>query len=341
MRYEIPAAVLALALLPVAIPASAKTSTPPESVPYDADLFRKNKEVFSLSGEFLYWTIQEGALDYAQKMGHQAPTTSYAIGRVKSASFNMDPGVRCSLSYFNAPKYWEVRGQYTHLMSRGKDRAEKPDADGEYLTGTWPHILEDALVHAHSSIEFKYNLFDLSVDRIFIPNPHLRLRMVAGLGAAWIAQDWKVQYFNATDQQTTIRNRWHYAGGGMKIGLTGDWFWGSDFYLTGLTSIGIYMGSYRNKAKQTASTDTLAYRNSDFSDTRPAFTAQFNIGPSWQKNFTHNRVEVFAGYELSAWFNLQEIRRSTSGTASVCKETWINTGIIALQGLTTRVTLDF
>ena len=311
-----------------------------QPVPYDADLFRKDAEVVSVHSEFLYWTVQEGALDYAQKMNQPAVSPSYAIGKVKSATFDLDPGFRLAVSYFNAPKYWEVWGRYTHLIVRGKDRAEKPSQPSEYLTGTWPQIFT-TLIHAHSAIEFNYNLFDLMIDRMFIPNPHLRLRMMAGMAAAWIQQDWKVHYFDTTLQNTTIRNRWHYVGGGLRMGLMSDWYWGSDVYLTALASIGVFMGSYHNIAKQTVSTQTLPIRNSNFSDARPAFTAQFMVGPCWEKNFAHNRIELFTGYELSAWMNLQEIRRSSSGAPSDAKETWLNNGMIALQGLTTRLTVDF
>jgi hypothetical protein len=299
-------------------------------------------EVVSPHIEFLYWTVQEGSLDYSQRMNQQASGMSYAIGKVQSASFDIDPGIRFGMSYYNAPKYWEVHAQYTHLISRGKDRAEKPSPALEYLTGTWPQVLQSYLIHAHSSIAFNYNLFDLSVDRMFIPNPHLRMRMIAGLGAVWIKQDWKVQFFDTTLQMTTIRNRWHYVGAGARFGISGDWYWGNNIYLTGLTSLGIYMGSYRNRSKQTASITSLPVTNSDFSDTRPAFTAQFLIGPSWQKNYSCYRFEVFTGYELSAWLNLQEIRRSTGSTnASDPKETQINSSVLALQGLTTRLTMDF
>ena len=244
-----------------------------------------------------------------------------------------------------------MRGQYTHLISRGKNRASPPAAAEEYLIGTWPQIVVNPLVHAESAIMFNYNIFDLMIDRLFNPNPHLRLRMLAGLAAAWIHQDWKVHYFDSTGQNSTLRNRWHYTAGGLKIGIMGDWFWGNNFYLTGLSTIGGFMGSYQNIAKQTASIYSFPLRNSIFNDVRPAFAAQFSIGPSWQKNLPHNRIEIFAGYELNALFNLQEVRRSsalgiepgldTTFTTSTANETWLNQGVIALQGLTTRLTVDF
>lgn len=333
------AAILTFALIPFA----ASSSQQKPIVPYDADLYHKDQEVVSTHGEFLYWTVQEGAIDFAQKMNHPAPAElAFGIGKIHSANYEIDPGIRFAVSYFNAPKFWEVRAQYTHLISRGKDRVGQPDlANEEYITGTWPQVLNNPLAHAHSAIEFNYNLFDLTVDRMFIPNPHLRLRMVAGLGAAWIQQDWKIHYFDTTLQQTTIRNRWHYVGAGLRSGLMTDWFWGNDVYLTGSVSMGIYMGSYHNRSKQTASILSNSISDTNFSDTRPAYSAQFLLGPSWQKNFTCYRMEIFAGYELNTWFNLQEIRRSTSNDPSGSKETILAAGSFAVHGLTTRFTFDF
>ncbi len=348
MRFILGTVLSTLAFQPLL---EASECDPPPGSAYDADLFHKDVEVWYVSAEFLYWTVDEGALDYAQKMRQPAwsPTTpSFASGKVQCASFNLDPGFRVATGYFNAPKYWAVQGQYTHLITRGKDRAGKPEAGNEFLTGTWPQITTNPLVHAHSNIFFNYNLAELSIDRIFITNPHLRMKLRAALSMAWMQQDWKVQYFDGTGGNTTIRNRWHYMAGGLRAGLLGDWYWGNHVYLTGGTTAALYMGGYSNDSKQTTSFQpngsddpTLPVRDSRVEDTRPSFAVQVYLGPSYQKCFGCNRVEIFAGYELTGWFNLQEIRRSSSGLPSSAKETWMSTNMLALQGLTTRLTVDF
>lgn len=347
----IKAAVLTLLATESLFSATPSNCAPPLGSPYDADLFHKDVEIVTISPELLYWTVDEGSLDYAQKMTQppwSANTPSYASGKVQSAKFDLAPGFRISIGYFNAPKYWRVQGQYTHLITRGKNRAEKPTASNEYLTGTWPQITSNPLTHAHSNIFFNYNLFDLTIDRIFVPNPHLRMRLGGGISLAWVQQDWKVQYFDATDGNTTIRNRWHYIAGGLKMGLTGDWYWGNNIYISGGGNAGIYIGGYSNLAKQTTTFQPLPtdnpmvpVRDSLLKDTRPSMNLQFYLGPSWQKNFGCNRVELFAGYEINGWLNLQEIRRSTSGSPSVAKETWSSTSVLALQGLSVRFTVDF
>lgn len=310
--------------------------------PHDADLYRRDVPVFSFHGSFLYWRVQEGALDYALKMQHTAPAIdNYAEGKFHKATFNGEPGFRIAASYFRAPHYWELWGQYTRLTARGKNSVGTPTQSGKFLTGTWPQIIDAPLSEAESKIHLNYNVADLVADRYFNPNPHLRVRFIGGGTAAWINQNWIIRYKNATDQISRIQNKWKFLGGGFRIGTMVDWFWEKDIYLTGTATVGTLLGSYHNKVKQTASTIDLPVRNANFSDIRPAFHVQGSFGPSWQKNFCNARLEIYAGYEINTWFNLQEVYRSTSNSADLAKETWLNTGLIALQGLTTRVTLDF
>jgi len=205
--------VLSAALIALPLMAIVKKTEVPEECceepAWDADLFRKDYQVFSGSAEFLYWTVAAGGLDYALKMRHDAwgPSPSYAQGRYEKATYGIDPGFRVGLVYFRAPHYWEMRCQYTRMTSHGKNHASKPKADQQFLTGTWPQITTAPLSGAKSHIHLNYNVFDLMVDRVFFPNPHLRLKVVGGAQAAWMDQDWKVRYTDAVpDPQRSATN---------------------------------------------------------------------------------------------------------------------------------------
>lgn len=316
----------------------------------EPDLFKRYDQVFSGSVEFLYWTIAEGALDYALKMKQNAwgPTAAFAQGNFERGSYNVDPGFRLAVLYFRAPHYWESRWQYTRMTNRGTNHAEKPGASQQFLTGTWPQITSAPLSSATSHLHFNYNVFDWIIDRVFFPNPHLKLRMLGGGVLAWMNQDWKVFYVDAAQGSTSIRNRWDFAGAGLKAGTFFDWYWTGDLYMSAGASFGLLVGSYSNRAKQTtnvrptASDDpAIPVRDATYKDARPVVWGQMLVGPSYQKNFCANRLELFAGFEMNVWFNVQEVYRSTASTASLAKETWINTSLLSLYGLTTRATLDF
>jgi hypothetical protein len=321
-----------------------------EPPPFDADLFKKDEQVFSAHGEFLFWRVQEGSVDYAVRMNQPAwgPDTCYANGNFKSATFNGDPGFRVGFSFYRAPKCWEVRGQYTRLTAQGENSTGKPGATTQYVTGTWPQIFTAPVAKAKSNIHMNYNVVDFWVDRVFHPNPHLRLRLLGGAIVSWIEQNWKVTYNDSGTNQTVINNWWKFVGGGLKTGTIIDWYWGNDVYITADATFGALLGNYQNKSQlrtnfqPTSSYNTsLPLGDSYFTDVRPTCTIQFLFGPSYQKNYTNSRLEFFIGYEIATWMNLQEIFRSTTGSGSATKETLINSSMIALQGLTTRLSMDF
>ncbi|MBS0624905.1 MAG: hypothetical protein JSS32_02505 [Verrucomicrobia bacterium] len=322
----------------------------PEPPPFDADLFRRDEQVISSHVEFLYWTLEEGALDYALKMKTPAWSTvsnSYAQGDFQTASYNFDPGFRLGLSFFRAPRNWEVKWQYTRMTLHGHDNSGPPNASNEYVTGTWPQIVPLPLTGADSNLHFNYNVAEMLIARVFNPNLHLRLRLSGGAIGTWMSQQWIVRYFDPTNS-SRINNKWNYAAGGLKVGTVIDWFWTSDFYITAYGYTGVLMGNYHNHSKQTTTyavnpgdNTSVPIRNAKLSNIRPSFTMQAAFGPSWQKNFTNTRIEVFAGYEVSLWTNLQELYHSTAGGPSATKETWTTTSTLALQGLTCRVSADY
>jgi hypothetical protein len=330
-------------------PSSPCEKQPAGCIPFDADLYKRCTEIYSASAEFLYWQAIGGGLDYALKMKQPAGLSqTAALGKFQSARFNLDPGFRIGLLYFRALHNWEMRWVYTRMTSRGSNSSIKPQAGNEYLTPTWTLLPSNPIEKANSHIHMNYNVFDMSVDRHFTPNWHLRFRYVAGLLMAWMDQDWKVRYTDTSGFATVVRNRWNFIGAGLKTGIMGDWFLTNDFYLTGQALFGALIGQYENRSREMQTlpiapgdNPALPFRNAVFSDVRPAFTAQLAIGPSWQKNYEKSRVEIFAGYEMNLWMNLQNTYHSTYGSPSAFKETWINSSLFGLYGLTTRATVDF
>ena len=337
--------------LPETITYSSDTiAAPKKTVPYDADLYRKNVEVVSAHVEFLYWVAQAGALDYALRMNQSpwGPDKCYAEGDFETGTYHLDPGFRIAGSYYNAPKFWELKAQYTRLTDRGSNSSGRLGSD--YLNGTWPQIfsVRDPVQSARSALHLNYNVATVGIARMFNPNPHLRMRLITDIITAWINQDWRVHYTSAAGYETKIGSRWGFIGSGLTIGTTADWFWGSDVYMTGKVAVSLLLGQYRNHVEQNTNyAPTSSYnisvplRDAHYQDTRAVYAPQFIFGPCWEKNYSSSRWELFAGYELTAWFNLQEVYRSTSGAGTDAKETMLNTGLLALQGLTIRCTVDF
>lgn len=319
---------------------------PPE-LPYDADLFNKDKSVFFVNAEFLYWLVNEGAVDYAIKMDEQAWSSTevgFALGNYHNAHFDWSPGFRINFGHFNAPHYWDVLIQYTYVPSSGSRDVHAPKGSGKYLNGTWAQPAGSAaLMRASCHVDMKYNVLDLLFTRRFHTNEHLRFNVFGGLTSALIFQKMKVFYEDKLGMTSHIDNRWRFQGVGMRLGLKIDWFMGYDIYLTGQVSTALLSGWYKNTAYQVTSINdnSSPIRDSDFHDNRLTYTAQFLVGPSWQKKFKSVRTEVCAGYEFTIWTNLQEIYRSGASLPTGAKETFINNSNVSLQGLTVRLNVDF
>lgn len=318
---------------------------------YDCDLFSKDTKVLFFNLEFLYWTVNEGALDYAIKMKKPAwGTPTDAVGHYKRAEFGWDPGVRFNFGYFNAPHYWDAYLQYTYFFSDGHEKAKAPHESTLFLNGTWPQPNPSGrvpLAHAHSSINLTMHLADLLVTRRFHPNPHLRLRVNGGATVSWIRQNWEINYRDVDGNKSHLHNQWHFMGAGLQFGGIVDWFLGKGgSYLTAGASLAVLGGDYHNVSKQRSNFSdgfdtTLPLRNAHYQDTRLVPHFQVFAGPSWQQSFKKIRTEVFLGYELNIWANLHEVIRTSQNAPTAAKLTTLDTGWIGIQGVTLRWNLDF
>lgn len=343
-------------------PKKCKTAPPPplelddQGCPeIDPDLFRKDKWVIFTNVEFLLWTVNESALDYAIKMKEPSwsPVDTFAVGKYKNATFDWDPGLRLSIGYFNAPHYWDVSAQYTFLHADGENTVHAPDAPDRFLNGTWigPDFnttdTASPLRKAHSKIDLYYNVADGLFSRRFHPNPHFRLSLFGGATAAFIHQIWHVRYTDIENAHSKIKNKWSFAGAGPRLGIALDWFIRQNFYFSGVISNAILSGSYKNRSFQNTdasvpnANNALPFRDTHFKDIRLVYTAQFFAGPSWQKAFKKLRTDLFVGYEFTLWNNLHEIYRSSLAGPTAGKDTFINSSVMSLQGLTVRWNLDF
>lgn len=313
--------------------------------PCEGPLFVIRRQLF-IHAEFLYWSIKEGALDFANRMDETPTTpTTFAMGKYHAAEYDWRPGFRVALSWYNEPKYWEVTGQYTWFHDKGSDHVHKPDDPNLFLNPTWNTINGGIgalpFLEATSNIHVHYNLGDLYIARVFDPNPHLRMRVYGGATISYIKQHWNIRYSDFDNNFDFIKTKWRFFGGGLRLGTTFDWFWCYQFYLTGRVSFAGLIGTYKNDAEQFVQINQLV-RDTHYHDHRFAFHTQFLLGPSWQRPCECWSAEIFVGYEFNIWWNLQEVYRTGVASApQLPKETNLATGLFGLQGLTVRATIGF
>lgn len=333
--------------------ADEKVSQP--KVSYDTDLFRENKKVLFVNAEFLYWTVNESALDYALVMKSPAwGSPTQGVGHYKVIDFGWNPGFRLNFGYFNAPHYWDTFVQYTYFRCKGQEETHAPNAPNRYLNGTWPQpafdpLEEIPLEKARSAVDFSLDLVEGLFTRRFHPNPHLRMRLYGGVSVSWLRQNWNIHYRDTEQNTSHLHNQWRFTGAGIRAGYMVDWFLGKGgFYFTGLVSAAMYAGHYHNVSKQHSSDSNggqfnteLPFRNVHYKDTRLVPHFQLLAGPSWQMAFTKYRTELFIGYELNFWTNVHEVYRTTISAPTQAKATNMSNSVVGIQGLTVRWNLDF
>lgn len=304
-----------------------------EYVPFDADLFHKQKKVIHLDPELLLWTIQSGSLYYAASPNHCASSSAIFIpnGRYERTKYNWTPGFRLTMGFFHAPHYWNACAQYTFFTSHGSDHCRK-----QFLIPTWPS-LDAEVKQAKSSVRLQENLINLVVSRVFFPNPHLRLKILGGITAGAFENRWHITYKDAINCNK-IQTKWTMWGIGPRIGVHFDWYWFCHIYFTGKATFGGILGGYHNRSNQKnfspKTSSHICYR-----DYRFAPNIQYFLGYSWQYCFNDNRVELVLGYEFNDWENLQEIYYfCVSPQTNIPK---LAQSSLMIHGGSLRFTLDF
>lgn len=307
----------------------------PEPQPCCPEHLFVERSQFFVTGEFLYWTALVPNLHYA--LQQSVPFSSMLqTGDFETTDYDWDPGFRVSIAYYRCPKYWEATAEYTWFHNEGSDSAGpfvRPTRDVQDITTPFQN--------ATSSIELDYQLGDLYVARVFDPNPHLRLRLIGGITGGYIEQDWKISYTDAMSVTQNLRERWRYWGVGLKAALRADWFWWCQFYVTGKVSFATLAGCYKNTENQIRPSDGMIFADSEYKDSRFAYTVQFILGPSWQVPCDCWSFELFAGYESNIWFNLHERYRAFPTSPAAPTEVFFANGMFGVHGLTVRLTLGF
>jgi hypothetical protein len=315
----------------------------------DSDLFRRDEAVVYLDWEFLYWTASCGNNEYAFQYNKEINVAGsyYGLGNYKFSKYDWDPCFRVTLGWFNAPKTYRVIGQFQWIRISNTKTSFRNNNATEPLVATFPQntLLGQELAQAHSKIRVNNELGDFLASRVWFPNLHCRLCLFGGLTGGRIQQKWQVIYEDVIGEKESVTNRWKFTGIGFRAGINFDWFWTRNFYMTGKASFAPLVGKYKYFGKISLESGSVEHANFKYDQWRGAYNVQAYLGPSYQKSYTNNRFEIFAGYELNGWFNVHELIRNSVVTNSNYLTTEeiprINKGLFLLHGLNIRLTVDF
>ncbi|MDX8431131.1 MAG: Lpg1974 family pore-forming outer membrane protein [Candidatus Algichlamydia australiensis] len=305
---------------------------------------------FAARGEFLIWKTAANPLDYAlPKQVNETGVDTGAIGPYEVLDYDWDPAFRLALQYRFCPDFWQAEVQYTYLSNSGSDSVNggsnpNPAAGEAFLTGTFIQETGEALSRASASIDFDYHVLDFYLARRFLLAESIIFKFLFGASGAWINQDLDVRYtgFDIASSRTT--NNWKYNAGGIKAGITNDWFLGKGFGIYSQLVLGGFIGNWKGDARNT-SIDTTGtsqtLENWTYEDTRFALTTQFQLGLSWHWLFENISLRLFAGYEMNPWININDIRASSLQDDTRQRFSRIHRGLICPQGVTLNAQVGF
>jgi Legionella pneumophila major outer membrane protein precursor len=323
----------------------------PDARPYDYDLFSKDRECEYVDVEALVFKLlnNQAVGSIASSPSQQTPSQTYSqtSEKIQNMKWLWRPGFRVTVGYFNAPKYWEVMGQYTWFEDRGHKTVKSPNPSEDYLrTGCYLPIdvygdpSTSKLTKIQATADLYYNDLSTLVTRNFYPNPHLRLRVIGGLTSMWAHQT--TNLVNTFTGLADLNNKFHskYWGVGFKMGTSADWYWGKDFYITGKVFWAIVTGRWNTNTKVTDSSGQLYTQVSD-SSYNATQNFQFIFGPSYQKSYEKMRWELFVGYEFNTWLGAL----TTYNYSLNVPQGWVFPQKffedLTLTGVNVRLTLDF
>jgi len=304
-----------------------------------------------VSVDFLWWTAEEGALSYAVK-GQPTPPSGQNIGQsgdLEKSKFDWDPGVRASLAYRFCPSFWETELEYAYININGSNAFNAPSDLTRNLTSTYLKGGQFVISRAPSHLDLTHQTAHLALARRFLFEDHLILRLSMAFTGTWIDQEWEFQYQGTGGIKVKHDHDWSFKGGGMRLGFDTDWYIGKGFSLFGKVSGASYIGFYKNEIKaHTNNANTIFLEPYDiqdttYSDQRLVNNLQFLMGPRYGQQVSWWGFEIFAGYELNTWFNLQEQSQSAIEVNSplITRPTILSRGILGYQGFTGQLKFTF
>jgi len=310
---------------------------------------------FFIDGEFLYWKADISGLISAYSKSFPItpdgfPAEDELVGKVHQINYKWAPAFRFSGGYRFQRDLWELKGIYTYYHTTDSNTATIPDGAFSSLAGTLGYFTDGTLiVRIPSKADFRYQIGDLLLDRLFSLSDKIKLTFFTGGRGAYIAQKWKVRNIANNGSFSTHKMQWAFKGGGVNIGMGSQWLLGSGFAFTSGGSLSTLYGDYDNTYRATTTRSTPGIVNdANFGDSRVVFGVQFSSGFSWTYDFedVSESFSLYAAYELNSWFNLNELYQladidATAHDPSSAKPTIMKTSPVSLQGLVVGATLRF
>lgn len=286
-----------------------------------------------LTMDFLYWTVRQDGMFYA--------VTGAAIngpkGQVYDLDWNWNPGFKGGLG-FNLPHDgWDIFAEYTWIHSDARDSKTQNAAESTMIpywnvTGFTP----GTLVKAMGEWDVHFNNATLDLGRNAYLSQYMKLRLFAGLQAAWINQDYKARYTNDLLESGRVRLDQEFWGIGLRAGLNDTFQFTKNFSFFADFSLALLWGKFdldRCDKIVAGGVEETTLRTGVSPWTEEP-VACIGAGFRYDGWFCNDNFHFLfqAGWDHQLWILHNEVIKATEPD---------HAGDLVLQGLTVKARFDF
>ena len=284
--------------------------------------------------ECLVWQVQQQASHFVITPNEDSTLdpsfmNTEGLGKVRSASFGWNPGVRLGMSYTAERDFWQALAQYTRFTTDGSRTHSLTlvTTPTEFLMPTF-YVPPDTVVSAKNVVTFSYQMGDLLARRSFLPTEQIKLSFSIGGTGGYIKEQSKITYDSTNP--THVKNSWSFGGGGFRAGLDSNWHMGSGFGLFGRISFAAILGHYTNS--QRISTDGLPgsignvplpisnhLAHTSYAGILLMPTTQIALGFDWCRTFCNcaiRGINIALATEFNNLANLQQVFKVVRGPST-------------------------
>lgn len=326
----------------------------------------KEEDAFYIYADFLWW---KGNVDGLELADHeQVSGDTYKHHQIDLRG-KWEPGFRAGIGYrFVDFDDWDLNFVWTHYHGRSEHQSiEANNLDNDFLRQGWITFLGPQATFAKGHWNVKLNTIDLDSGRLYEITDNIALRPHFGARGAWIDLRAKANYEGAWfideavfTKKTSMRGQSEYSSGGIRAGSNFCWNFTPHWGLLGDLSASLLYGEFKVKQKFSGADPgdgpTLDTFIENFTEKmmRVRCNVELFVGLKWWISFNHDswRASLFAGYELSEWFQLNElfrVIRTIDNIPLTGGETGLNANFntqhlhsdIGFQGLTLKLLFEF
>lgn len=311
---------------------------------------------FWFEADFLAMQAKEEGLEYAIS-DTQATLGSFPVtGSVKDFSrdnrdWDWNYGYRFGLGFLLNHDMWSLSAVWTHL-NINDHTSTSVDRGSATLIPLWAGPFNTNANNAGTRLKAdakwkaKYNTLDLMLGKPYHVSRYVVLEPQYGLRAAWISQDYRVNYDGMFNNGTPVDNTFMQAKNdfnavGIRVAVATDFILGAGWDIFGQAGASLLVSKF--DISQTNPGSIVGY---DIDDTFYTNSANIDmmLGIGWGIFFNENRHHfgIKAAYEFHDWFDQNRLRRfyGTAAAGTIPGDT-VSKGDLSLNGISIRAVFDF